>query len=109
MSDKQIEFRVPEVDDTNLNEHIFYASLRNILHIPNKKYSITIGRVIEIPLYSWTRLLKYQEHIGLEGVFYEVRYSYKGKIKDKIITRDRFIKAYKKWYKKCWLSKYCSL
>ena len=65
-----------------------------------------VGRIVEIPLYSWTRLLKYQEHVGINSVHYIVRYSYKGKIKDKCITRNRFVRAYNKWIRKCWINEW---
>lgn len=97
------EYISPEMDNKNLAEHIHYLKLRDILSIPRQTHSMIVGRITEIPIYSYTRLLKYEEHIGMDGIHYQVRYSYKGNIKDKLITRRRFIKACKKWYKKCWI------
>lgn len=97
------EYIQPEIDNKNLAEHIYYLGLRDALNIPKQIHSMVVGRITEIPIYSYTRLLKYEEHIGIDGVHYNVRYSYKGNIKDKLITQKRFIKAYNKWFKKCWI------
>ena len=102
----ELEYIFPEMDDENILEHYFYMNLRNEVKPKNKKHELTVGRIVEIPLYSYTRLLKYKEGVGINGVHYKVRYSYKGKIKDKIITRSRFIKAYNKWIRKCWINEW---
>lgn len=99
------EYIVPEMDNDNLAEHLYYCKLRDILNIPTQTHSMIVGRITEIPIYCYTRLLKYEEHIGVDGIYYQVRYAHNGNIKDKLITRKRFIKAYKKWYKKCWAEK----
>lgn len=112
MADKTIiNFENYEIPENIMGDALYYCSLRRRIGLEEKRErEITVGRSISIPIYGYTRTLKYSEGVGIDGINYSVMYAssagHPHTRKEIVISRNRFIRAYQKWIKKSWINKW---